>query len=146
MATVCPVVGTTTSVLPPSHPALSDDPEARCPVTNAKVQHHNNIIHSHPSAPVSAEGADARDATKCPAFKNANNKETITDATCPVVGPVSAMLPPEHPALNEKEAGQICPVTNATLEHHKSKVHTHPAVPKDAAAQACPVAGQKFNA
>lgn len=36
-AQVCPVVGTTTSVLPPDHPSYDvNDPEARCPVTNAK--------------------------------------------------------------------------------------------------------------
>ncbi|PNS18683.1 hypothetical protein CAC42_5222 [Sphaceloma murrayae] len=147
MAAVCPVIGATTSVLPPSHPALTNDPEARCPVTNAKVEHHQNSIHSHPSAPsVPGDASEARNATKCPALKNANNKETITDATCPVVGPVSAVLPPTHPALNEKEAGKICPVTNASLEHHKGQVHEHPGVPDDAAAQACPVAGQKFKA
>lgn len=38
MAQVCPVVGTTTTVLPPDHPSYDvNDPEARCPVTNAKV-------------------------------------------------------------------------------------------------------------
>ncbi|KAG8627864.1 hypothetical protein KVT40_003737 [Elsinoe batatas] len=146
MVAVCPVIGTTTSALPPNHPALSDDPEARCPITNAKVDHHNSIIHSHPSAPaVPGDAEEARNATNCPALKNANSKNTITDATCPVVGPVSAMLPPEHPALTEEEAGKICPVTNATLEHHKSKVHAHPGVAKDAAAQSCPVAGAKWN-
>jgi hypothetical protein len=40
-------------------------------------------------------------------------------------------LPPSHPALTKKEAGEVCPVTNATLEHHKDKVHEHPAVPSD---------------
>ena len=37
-AQVCPVVGTTTTVLPPDHPSYDpNDTEARCPVTNAKV-------------------------------------------------------------------------------------------------------------
>ncbi|GAB7337151.1 hypothetical protein MBLNU457_g2544t1 [Dothideomycetes sp. NU457] len=139
MAAVCPVIGATATVLPPAHPALPSDPELRCPVTNAKVSHHNTIIHSHPDAGISVDDAsEARDATKCPALKN--NKQPIIDATCPIVGPVSAMLPPTHPALTEEEAGKVCPVTNATLEHHKTKVHLHPAVPSDASAQACPVA------
>lgn len=81
------------------------------------------------------------DANSCPALKKVNTNESITDATCPVVGPVSAYLPPQHPHLTEKEAGSICPVTNATLSHHKDNVHMHPSVPKDAPAQKCPVAG-----
>lgn len=81
------------------------------------------------------------DAQSCPALKNANTKESITDATCPVVGPVSAVLPPSHPHLTESEAGKVCPVTNATLEHHKGKLHEHPAVPQQASQKECPVAG-----
>lgn len=139
-AQVCPVVGTTTTVLPPNHPSYdTSDAEARCPVTNAKVEHHN-IVHNHPGGNAIANES-TMDATACPALKNANNKESITDATCPIVGPVSAYLPPTHPALNEKEAGSVCPVTNATLSHHKNKVHEHPSVPNDASAQKCPVAG-----
>ncbi|CAK3802715.1 Hypothetical predicted protein [Lecanosticta acicola] len=142
MAAVCPVVGTTNNVLPPHHPSISSDPEARCPITNAKVSHHDNVIHNHPSDPtVPADDKQAMDASACPALKNSMTKETLTDATCPVVGPVNAHLPPTHPALNEKEAGAVCPVTNAKLEHHKGKVQTHPAVPSDAPVQKCPVAG-----
>jgi hypothetical protein len=131
---VCPVVGTTTSVLPPNHPHYdADDPEARCPITNAKVSHHDNsIIHDH-----SAVSEPIQDA---------NGKNSITDATCPIVGPVSAYLPPTHPHLTEKEAGSVCPITNATLDHHKAKVHEHPSVPNDASAQKCPVASASLNA
>lgn len=145
---VCPVVGTTTSVLPPTHPSVNfSDPEARCPITNAKVEHHdNNTIHNHPSASTPADPSEARDASACPALKNANAQSSITDATCPVVGPVSAYLPPTHPHLTEKEAGAVCPVTNATLEHHKKKVHEHPSVEKDAPVAKCPVASNMLNA
>ncbi|KAK4539293.1 hypothetical protein LTR36_000819 [Oleoguttula mirabilis] len=149
-AQVCPVVGTTTNVLPPNHPSYdTTDAEARCPVTNAKVSHHGgNIIHNHPSSPIIAEDSHQSffDAGSCPALKNANTKDTITEATCPVVGPVSAYLPPTHPKLEEGESGKVCPVTNATLEHHKTKVHEHPSVPQDAAAQQCPVAGNVMKA
>ena len=140
---VCPVVGTTTSVLPPNHPHYdASNPEARCPITNAKVEHHDNsIIHDH-----SAVSEPKQDASACPALKNANTKDSITDATCPIVGPVSAYLPPTHPHLTEKESGSVCPVTNATLEHHKAKVHEHPAVADDASAQKCPVASASLNA
>jgi hypothetical protein len=93
MATVCPVVGTTTTVLPPDHPEFNpNDTEARCPVTNAKVSHHNNIIHSHPSSPTIPDDNSKRDATLCPAMKNAAAKEEVVEATCPVVGPVSATV------------------------------------------------------
>ncbi|KXL45083.1 hypothetical protein M433DRAFT_134811 [Acidomyces richmondensis BFW] len=139
---ICPVVGTTTSVLPPHHPHYNtSDPEARCPVTNAKVGHHD-IIHDHPSSPTIPSDQNASmDAKSCPALKNANKKDAITDATCPVIGPVNAHLPPNHPKLDEKEVGKVCPVTNATLEHHKDKVHAHVPVSSDAPAQKCPVAG-----
>lgn len=136
------MVGTTTNVLPPNHPSISADAgEARCPVTNAKVEHHNNIIHDHPSGPTIPDDARAQDASACPALKNANKKESLTDATCPVVGPVNAHLPPSHPALTQQDAGAVCPVTNAKLEHHKGKVAEHKAVAQDASAAKCPVAG-----
>jgi hypothetical protein len=146
-AQVCPVVGTTTNVLPPNHPTYdTSNLEARCPVTNAKVSHHD-IIHNHPEASdVPSDPSSAQDASACPALKNANNKDSLTDATCPVVGPVSAYLPPSHPQLTEKEAGSVCPVTNATLEHHKKKVHEHPSVQSNASAEKCPVAGNQLKA
>jgi hypothetical protein len=145
---ICPVVGTTTTVLPPHHPPYDhSDPEARCPVTNAKVAHHgDNIIHDHPSSPtIPKDDHQAMDAQACPAIKNLA-KEDIVDATCPVVGPVSAYLPPEHPKLTEKESGKMCPVTNARLDHHEGKVHAHPSVEKDAPVAKCPVAGQMVGA
>jgi hypothetical protein len=60
--------------------------------------------------------------------------------------PFSAYLPPTHPHLTEEESGKVCPVTNATLEHHKSKVHEHPSVAKDAPVAKCPVANTLLNA
>lgn len=124
----------------------TSDPEARCPITNAKVSHHD-IIHNHPSSPtIPNDSHQSIDAGSCPALKNANTKGTITDATCPVVGPVSAYLPPTHPKLVEADSGKVCPVTNATLEHHKEKVHAHPAVENDAPVQQCPVAGNMMKA
>ena len=146
-AAICPVVGTTTNVLPPHHPAISKDNEVRCPVTNAKVEHHNNVIHNHPSSPsVPEDEKESMDALACPALKNANTNDSITDATCPVVGPVNAHLPPTHPALEKTQSGAVCPVTNATLAHHKGKVENHKPVPSDAPAQKCPVAGQQLSA
>ncbi len=140
-AQICPIVGTTTSVLPPNHPSYDEsDPNLRCPVTNAMIAHHGNV-HNHPSATIT-NSADAMDAEKCPALKNANNSASLTDATCPVVGPVSAYLPPGHPSTDTAEAGAVCPITNATLEHHAQKVHKHPQVQ----AGVCPVAGKAVEA
>ena len=68
------------------------------------------------------------DAQLCPALKGA--QDDVVEATCPVVGPVSATLPPNHPKMTEEDAGKVCPVTNATLEHHKDNVHVHPSVPE----------------
>ncbi|KAK5136423.1 hypothetical protein LTR08_003068 [Meristemomyces frigidus] len=148
-ASVCPVVGTTTSVLPPNHPTYDHtNPKIRCPVTYAKVAHHgDSIIHNHPTSPTIPDDTHkSMDASSCPALKNVNTEESVTDATCPVVGPVSAYLPPAHPKLDEGESGKTCPVTNATLAHHKMKVHQHPSVPEDAGVQKCPVAGNLVNA
>jgi len=148
-AQVCPVIGTTTTSLPPNHPTYdTSNLEARCPVTNAKVAHHNaNIIHNHPDGPTIPHEIDSSmDAKQCPALKNANSSGSVTDATCPVVGPVSAYLPPTHPDVTKEEAGKVCPVTNATLEHHEGRVQQHPRVPNDASAQKCPVAGAGLSA
>ncbi|GAB7366018.1 hypothetical protein MBLNU230_g7342t1 [Neophaeotheca triangularis] len=154
-AQICPVVGTTTTALPPNHPAYDpSDKEARCPITNAKVAHHDNsIIHNHPSGPVDSSqetetSAHTLSAEACPALKNAKQTggKGVTDATCPVVGPVSSYLPPDHPDPRSAEAGKVCPVTNATLEHHEGKVSKHPSVEDGAPAAKCPVAGQGVGA
>jgi len=57
---------------------------------------------------------------------------------------VSAVLPPNHPDPSQAKAGDVCPVTNATLEHHKTNVHLHP--PFKADAGVCPVAGKGAEA
>ncbi|KAK1062451.1 hypothetical protein LTR74_010290 [Friedmanniomyces endolithicus] len=192
---VCPVVGTSTTVLPPDHPALSSDPEARCPVTvrdpsqtatrpspspmliafkNAKVAHHeSHIIHSHPSSPTIPDDPHKRmDASMCPAVHSLTRQNTLENEICmcnswpskknaairwivsewnsfavmgPVVGAVSAYLPPTHPKLTEQESGKVCPVTNATLAHHEGKLHLHPSVADDAPVSKCPVAGASMN-
>lgn len=142
-AQICPVVGTTTNVLPPNHPSINNSKaEDKCPVTLAVVGDHSQIIHNHPTAtnfPTDPE--QARDATACPALQHANDEPTLTNATCPVVGPVNALLPPDHPALQELDQDQVCPKTNATMKHHKQKVHQHPAVEAGASISKCPVAG-----
>ncbi|KAF2718518.1 hypothetical protein K431DRAFT_274521 [Polychaeton citri CBS 116435] len=140
---VCPVVGTTTDVLPPNHPTFDfTNTEARCPVTNAKVANHDkDTIHIHPTDSSIPSGEAGNDALSCPALKNVTSRDPATDATCPIVGSVSAMLPPTHPQLTEKEAGEVCPVTNASLKHHRNSVQVHPPVPKDALSEKCPIVG-----
>lgn len=110
-------------------------------MTNATTDHHHNL-HAHPVNPSTALGnsADA-DATSCPALKNANNATSLTDATCPVVGPVSAYLPVDHPSTEEADEDAVCPVTKATKAHHKKKVHEHPKV----SGGVCPVAHKSLN-
>ena len=91
-------------------------------VTNAKVAHHDSsIIHNHPSSPsIPKDSTKAMDAEQCPAVKS---------------------MAKADPVENE-----ICPVTNAKLEHHEGKVHLHPKVADDAAAAKCPVVGGKTAA
>ena len=101
---------------------------------HSQVSHHNSIVHDHPSSPTIPKDSSKMDAQKCPALQS--GQADVVEATCPVVGPVSATLPPDHPKMNEKDAGkvcsqlcacfrsglnidvQVCPVTNATLEQY----------------------------
>ena len=44
-------------------------------------------------------------------MKNLSKTDVVEDI-CPVVGPVSATLPPDHPKMTVEDAGKVCPVTN----------------------------------
>ena len=85
------------------------------------------------------------------------------DEVCPVIGPATTVLPPDHPSTaGAKEVsqslagyqntpeimlttlqGDVCPVTKATVGHHKNKVHEHPSVQSAQEGAVCPVAGVK---
>lgn len=89
-AQVCPVVGTTNSVLPPSHPSVDlDKPGQTCPVTNATTDHHDgNTLVQHPKVPIPA-GTSAGDASACPALEKVVSNpqsQAMDDKICPVVG------------------------------------------------------------
>lgn len=137
---VCPIVGTTNTILPPTHPDFDIDiPGQVCPITNATTDHHHTL-QKHPKVP----GATA-DAASCPALKNVVQEpqnEELDEAICPVVGPVSSVLPPDHPSTAESKEGDVCPVTKASLGHHKGKVHQHPNVAGAAKGAVCPVVGK----
>lgn len=147
MAQVCPVVGTTNSTLPPSHPAVDlSKPNQTCPVVGAKTEHHQNL-HQHPvavdtnTAPTNPSTHSA-DAQACPALKSVVNEtksKEMDDNICPVAGPVTTVLPPDHPSTRGKEDGAECPVTKAKVGHHKDKVTPHPTD----AHGVCPVTGAK---
>lgn len=112
---VCPVVGTSASVLPPDHPSTTSGEV--CPVTNAKVADHKGVV-----AGTSEEtGAISTQATT---------------TQCPVTGSKVTHLPPDHPSTMN---GDTCPVTKATLSHHEGVVKEHPPVPANASAKDCPV-------
>ncbi|KAH9869733.1 hypothetical protein IAQ61_006946 [Plenodomus lingam] len=137
----CPVIGTTNDVLPPNHPSidLSKDGQV-CPVVGASTDHHHNL-HSHPPVPT-----NSTTATSCPALKSAVNEpkaKEMDDALCPVVGTATTVLPPDHPDMLKASAGDVCPVTKATVGHHQGKVNTHPSVDSAPAGAVCPVTGQK---
>ena len=64
-AQVCPVVGTTNTVLPPSHPEVDlDKPGQTCPVVGATIDHYHTLPE-HPKVPI-LKDADVED---CPALK-----------------------------------------------------------------------------
>ena len=139
---VCPVVGSTSSVLPLTHPDVDlDKPDQVCPVTNASTNHHHNLT-KHPSVPMSNE--QSVDASDCPALQSIVNEpqnQKLDEKVCPVVGAVTTVLPPDHPSTANAKEGDVCPKTNATFAHHKGKVHEHPQVESAPAGAVCPVVG-----
>ena len=145
-AAVCPVVGTSNTVLPPSHPEFDlSQPGLTCPVTNATTDHHSALhLVKHPSTQIPS-GANPNDAASCPALKkiiSEPEQKKLDEAVCPVVGPVSSVLPPDHPSVEGKES-EVCPVTKASLGSHKGKVGKHPVVDVKSVEErkGCPVVG-----
>jgi hypothetical protein len=67
----------------------------------------------------------------------------MDDAICPVVGTATTVLPPDHPSTADAKEDDICPVTKATVGHHKKKVQAHPSVQAAGEEAVCPVTGQK---
>jgi hypothetical protein len=147
---VCPVVGTTNNTLPPSHPAVDlSKPGQTCPVVGAKAEHHKNL-HQHPSVALdpatspTTQSTHSPDAQACPALKsvlNESKSQEMDDKVCPVAGPVTTVLPPNHPSTQGKADGAECPVTKAKVGHHKDKVVAHPSV--NDTSGVCPVTGAK---
>jgi len=143
-ASICPVVGTTNTTLPPTHPEIdTDKPGQVCPVTNASTDHHSHLLlNPHPS--LESTPSNPTNASACPALKSTlqtPENKAIDEGICPVVGPVSTVLPPDHPPVKEGDEGKECPVTKAKVEHHKQKVATHPKI--DNAQGVCPVVGAR---
>ncbi|KAI0810411.1 hypothetical protein GGR55DRAFT_137969 [Xylaria sp. FL0064] len=142
----CPVVGTTNSTLPPSHPDVDlSRPGQTCPVVGAKTEHHGNL-HKHPSVldNPKTQSTGSPDAQACPALKSVVNEEKskeMDDVVCPVAGPVTAVLPPDHPSTQGKADDAECPVTKAKIGHHKDKVVVHPKM--NDSSGVCPVTGAK---
>jgi hypothetical protein len=61
-----------------------------------------------------------------PGVDGISKKDELVYNVCPVVGPVSAYLPAQHPPLGDASDDAVCPVTNATEGHHGGRVATHP--------------------
>ena len=120
---ICPVTSSATTVLPPGHPSYDPDSSKTCPITGASTEHHH-ILHPHPSA--AGVDTDSMDAQACPAIKSISKKEENLDSVCPVVGPVNAHLPANHPPVGDASDSAVCPVTKATKGHHEGKVAEHP--------------------
>ncbi|KAI1780103.1 hypothetical protein F4818DRAFT_165483 [Hypoxylon cercidicola] len=149
-AEVCPVVGTTNHTLPPSHPDIDlSKPGQTCPVVGAKTEHHTKL-HQHPSVPsdevssATTKTVGSADAQACPALQSVVNEaksKEMDDRVCPVVGPVTTVLPPNHPSTAVHADSDVCPVTKAKVGHHKDKVVVHPAV--EGSSGVCPVTGAK---
>lgn len=107
----------------------------QCPVVGAKTDHHHNL-HAHPPVPT-----NERTATECPALKNTVKEpraQEMDDGLCPVVGTATTVLPPDHPDMLKASEGDVCPVTKATVGHHKDKVATHPNLHGAADGAVCP--------
>lgn len=112
-----------------------------------ETDHHQNLS-KHPAVPVPSdaknETTSSADALKCPALKNIVEEpkaKEMDDKVCPVVGPVTTILPPDHPSTEGKADDAVCPVTKAQIGHHKGKVATHPNVSRAGPGAVCPVVG-----
>lgn len=145
-ANVCPVVGTTNTVLPPKHPNFDiSQPGQVCPVTKATTDHHHNL-HKHPGIFNNDSASnDLSNAAACPALSkivSLPDQQALDEAICPVVGAVSSVLPPNHPSTAEAGDNDVCPVTNARLGHHKDKVQPHPNLETAPKGAVCPVVGR----
>lgn len=76
-AQLCPVVGTTNTVLPPSHPEVDLDKRGQtCPVVGATTDHHHTLS-THPRVPIPKD-ADAEDY---PALKGVADSAEIVRAS-----------------------------------------------------------------
>jgi hypothetical protein len=144
--TNCPVVGTTNTTLPPSHPDVDLSlPGQTCPVVGATTDHHANL-HRHPDVPI-PDGRAPADASACPVLNNRlvneDKSKAMDDDVCPVVGTATTVLPPDHPATEGRGDDAVCPVTKAKVGHHKGKLQGHPDVGGAGEGAVCPVAGVK---
>ncbi|AEO59683.1 hypothetical protein MYCTH_2308148 [Thermothelomyces thermophilus ATCC 42464] len=142
----CPVVGTTNTTLPPSHPDIDlSKPGQICPVVGATTDHHANL-HKHPAVPI-PKGRSPSDASACPVISgrlvNEEKSKAMDDDVCPVVGTATTVLPPDHPPTDNKDDEAVCPVTKAKVGHHKGKLHGHPDVSRAGEGAVCPVSGVK---
>jgi len=157
MPAVCPVVGTTNNILPPDHPAFDlNKPGQVCPVTNATTDHHHNLSQHPPvhlsntiTGPSSADEnhATSPSALSCPVLKKEIKQQSALDeGICPVIGPATSVLPPGHPSMENESNDSVCPVTNASLAHHKGKVIQHPNVANASTGAVCPVTGVQARA
>jgi hypothetical protein len=132
--------------LKPDHPDvdLAKDGQT-CPVVGAKTDHHHNL-HKHPSVPTEGHNTSisSPDAQECPALSKVVNQpksQAMDDEVCPVIGPATTVLPPDHPSTANAKDGDVCPVTKAKVGHHKDKVVQHPNVEGAAKGAVCPVVG-----
>lgn len=112
-----------------------------------ETDHHHNLS-KHPSVPVpndaKNDSTSSADAQKCPALKSIVDEpkaKEMDDKVCPVVGPVTTILPPDHPATDGKPDDAVCPVTKAQIGHHKGKLAQHPDVAGAGPGAVCPVVG-----
>ncbi|KAK9415185.1 hypothetical protein SUNI508_02033 [Seiridium unicorne] len=149
-AAACPVVDGRRSPPLETNAFLEIDlakPGQTCPVVGAKTDHHLNL-NKHPSVPLPANhpNASQADAQKCPVLNKAVNQpksQAMDDKICPVVGTATTILPPDHPSTANASEGDVCPVTKATVGHHKDKVSEHPSLQSTEADAVCPVTGAK---
>ncbi|KXX78135.1 hypothetical protein MMYC01_205091 [Madurella mycetomatis] len=140
----CPVVGTTNSTLPPSHPDIDlSKPGQTCPIVGATTDHHHNL-HKHPNVPIPPDHS-ASDASACPVLTrkvvNDPKSKEMDDRVCPVVGTATTVLPRGHTRTEDKEDEAVCPVTKAQVGHHRGKLIEHPIVGAAEEGAVCPVTG-----
>ena len=113
--------------IPHCHPSPPPPPPRHTPHPPApsSIQSPVSIYQHHPSLTTMAAvcpvvGKHIHPDSSPPASSSYLNPSTNTPSP---PGTTNTVLPPSHPSFDASKPGQVCPVTNASTDHHLSLIH-----------------------